>query len=63
MPEPSTPRSPGSSDLLAELERLVPDLPTATLLELGARLDDLMAEERLQPDEVERALTDLLVNR
>ncbi|MFN2451082.1 MAG: hypothetical protein ABR541_01880 [Candidatus Dormibacteria bacterium] len=62
MAEPAAPR-PGPGDLLDELERLVPKLPTTTLVELAAQLDRLSAEPAPQLGEVEATLALLLERR
>ena len=49
--------------LVDELEQLVPELPTTTLAELAARLDELIAEPSPTLPEVERVLGRLLDSR
>ena len=59
MAEPTASR-PGPGDLLDELERLVPELPTTTLVELAAQLDRLADHPSPQLGEVEATLALLL---
>ncbi len=59
MPDPVEVPS-GRGDVLGELERLVPELPTTTLVELAERLDELVAQPGPQPADVEAALARLL---
>lgn len=59
MPDPNGAPPSAAGDLLGELEGLVPELPTTTLVELAARLDELMAAANPELGEVERMLGQL----